>query len=123
LTTWTDVGEEGGEGDERGRCACTTTWTDVVKACSEGDREDAAEYCEGMGAGEADGEGDECRQYATTWSGAGEAGGEGEHDVAENCEEMGGEGRNAGAVDGEDGGEGDDWERGATTWADVGEAG
>jgi hypothetical protein len=52
-----------------------------------------------------------------------EAGGEGERDVAENCEEMGGEGRNAGMVDGEDGGEGDDWERGATTWADVGEAG
>jgi hypothetical protein len=58
-----------------------------------------------------------------TWTDVVEAGGEGNHDVAENCEEMGSEGRNAGTVDREDSREGDDWERGMTTWADIGEAG
>jgi hypothetical protein len=58
-----------------------------------------------------------------TWTDVVKVGGEGNCDVAENCEEMGGEGRNTGAVDREDGREGDDWERGATTWADIGEAG
>jgi hypothetical protein len=91
----------------------------------EGERERAAENCEGVCAGEADGEGDGPRQCATTWSGTGKARGEGGRDAAESCRDdgwLGGEGMNAG-VDGKDGGGGDDWGRGTTTWADVGEAG
>jgi hypothetical protein len=74
---------------------------------------------------EAGGEGDERGRCtcAMMWTDVVEAGSEGDRNVVENCEEMGGEGRNVGAVDGDDGGEGNDWERGVTTWADVGEAG
>jgi hypothetical protein len=75
--------------------------------------------------GSEGGEGDKRGRCAcaTTWTDVVKVGSEGECDVVENCEEMGGEGRNAGAVDREDSGEGNDWERGVTTWADVGKAG
>jgi hypothetical protein len=85
---------------------------DTGKACSEGKCEGVAENCKGMGTGEADGEGNEHGQCATTWSGTGKAGGEGKCEgVAENCEDnswQGSKGMNAGMVDREDSREGND---------------
>jgi hypothetical protein len=110
-------------GGEDGRGA---EWEGDVGTCGESRKRGEGGAMK-LDAGDVGGEGDGRRCCATMWSNTGEAGGEGERErAAEDCGDdgwRGGEGVNAGVVDGEDGGEGDDWGRGARTWAGVGKVG